>query len=209
MKEDLVKEIIMIEWDMFRKVLNAGGEAPCQHNRKTFIIMRMSQAMTWTEPMLESYLEDLKNAEREGRNLMTEKYARMMKDAFPDEYKQLVDRLPALCHEEVSLADKITVLMVKWVMELKKKYPNVVGAGRPIESTGDTPYDTSIETYSRGELLTYGIRTLRLSWDYFSKCLAEGCNNYESVLKYMVKLQGYNSIEQAEEEEEEGCSLTK
>ncbi len=131
---------------------------------------------------------------------MTEKYARMMKYTFPDEYKQLVHRLPPVCYEAELLADRITALMVEWVKELKEKYPSVVGAGRPIESSGDSIHNTSIETYSRGELLTYGINTLKLCWKYFSGCEAQGINHYEGVLKNMVILYGYESIEQAEED---------
>ena len=41
----------------------------------TFKIMRKSQAATWSDELLASYLEDLKTATREGRNIMTEKYA--------------------------------------------------------------------------------------------------------------------------------------
>lgn len=200
MKEELMKEIFQIEWDMFKNVSNSGGTASCQQNPKTFIIMRMSQAMSWTEPMLESYLEDLRTAENTGRNLMTEKYARMMKYTFPDEYNQLAQRLPLISDETLSLVDRIAALMVQWAKEMQKKYPYVVEAGRPIYSTEDTPYNTSLETYSKGELSTYGIQTLRLCWDYFSKCLTDGLNNYEAVLKNMVKMYGYDSIEQANED---------
>ncbi len=62
--EELIKEIFLIEWDMFRNVSNEGGQALCQQNLKTFAIMRMSQFMCFTEPMLRSYLEDLINAKR-------------------------------------------------------------------------------------------------------------------------------------------------
>ena len=199
LKEELIKEIFLIEWDMFKKVSNVGGEASCQQNQKTFMIMRVSQAMSWTEPMLESYLEDLKSAKKEGRNLMTEKYAHMMKSTFPEEYKEIAHRLPIISEDAISLVERITSMMVQWAKEMKKKYPNVVATGRPIERKGDNAYDTSLETYSRGELLTYGISTLQLSWDYFSKCLAEGLNNYEAVLTNMVKLYGYDSIQRAEE----------
>ncbi|MGE5628520.1 MAG: DUF4125 family protein [Solirubrobacterales bacterium] len=200
MKEELIKEILLIEWDMFKNVSNAGGQAPCQQNLKTFIVMRMSQAMSWTEPMLESYLEDLRKAKDEGRNLMTEKYARMMKYTYPEEYYKLMHRLPILSEEAILLAERITELMLEWVKEIKQKYPIVTGAGRPLERTEGSSYNTSIETYTRGEFLTYGIKTLRLSWDYFSKCKSKGINNYEMVLKNTVKLYGYDSMQQAEED---------
>ena len=48
-----------------------GGPASCQMRPDTFKIMRKSQAATWSDELLASYLEDLKTATREGRNIMT------------------------------------------------------------------------------------------------------------------------------------------
>ncbi len=199
MQEDVLKEILLIEWDMFKNVTNQGGEAPCQRNQKTFVIMRLSQAMSWNEAMLESYLQDLKTAKAEGRNIMTEKYARMMKYTFPEEYEKLEHSLPAVSGEKQLLADRITALMVCWARLSSEKYPYVTSAGRPIGTMEDNQGDTSIETYFRGELLTYGTGTLQLCWEHYSKSMAQGVNSYETVLKNMVKLYGYDSIEQAEE----------
>ncbi len=77
-KEELIAKIIGIEWEMFRSVTNIGGTAGCQEDPKTFEIMRPSQAMSWSDEALESYLEDLQEAEKNERNLITEKYARIM-----------------------------------------------------------------------------------------------------------------------------------
>lgn len=66
---------------------DVGGPASCQMRPDTFKIMRKSQAATWSDELLASYLEDLKTATREGRNIMTEKYARMMESTFPEEYR--------------------------------------------------------------------------------------------------------------------------
>lgn len=197
MKDELIKEIIQLEWDMFHMVQNDGGTAPCQENQKTFIIMRMSQALAWTEAMLESYRNDLLSAKAQGRNLMTEKYAHMMKYTAPSEYVLLAGYLPKVDEEATLLSNGITLLMVQWAKELKAKYPNVVNAGRPIESCLDTLHTTSLETYTKGELLTYSLETLKLSWSYFSQCLASGQNFYEDVLNNTVKLYGYNSLEEA------------
>ena len=49
---------------------------------------------------------------------------------------------------------------VKWLEQLAPEYPMLVGGGRPIHSSEDEKYDTSFETYLRGELSTYSIETL-------------------------------------------------
>ena len=195
--EGLIKQILLIEWDMFKSVSNVGGEAECQQNKKTFIIMRRSQIMSLAEDVLKSYFEDLENAKIHGRNIMTEKYARMMEYTFPQEFKELENKLPKISNEVKTIVDKITVLTVAWAMQMKIKYPNVIGAGRSIYSMEDSIENTSIETYCRGELLTYGIKTLNLMWQYYSKCLLDEINCYELVLKNMVKFYGYESIEEA------------
>ena len=93
MRDELMSEIIKLEWDMFSHVSNVGGPASCQMRPDTFKIMRKSQAATWSDELLASYLEDLKAATREGRNIMTEKYARMMESTFPEEYRKLAASL--------------------------------------------------------------------------------------------------------------------
>ena len=93
MRDDLMSEIIKLEWEMFSHVSNVGGPASCQLRPDTFKIMRKSQAATWPDELLTSYLEDLKAATRDGRNIMTEKYARMMESTFPEEYRTLAASL--------------------------------------------------------------------------------------------------------------------
>ena len=85
-KDELIDAIVQLEWPMFAGVNNEGGKAACQMDLATFRIMRISQYSAWGEELLESCLADLRAAQNQGRNLMTEKYARMMKTTFPDEY---------------------------------------------------------------------------------------------------------------------------
>lgn len=82
-KDELIDAIVQIEWPMFAGVNNEGGKAACQMDLATFRIMRISQYSAWGEELLESCLADLRAAQNQGRNLMTEKYARMMKTTFP------------------------------------------------------------------------------------------------------------------------------
>ena len=103
----LVDAVVTAEWEMFSNVQNVGGKASCQMDPKTFRIMRSSQMDNWDDELLGSYLEDLLNARLEGRNLVTEKYARMMESTFPEEYAQLADSLPPLDPEAMAQVDDI------------------------------------------------------------------------------------------------------
>ena len=106
MRDELMSEIIKLEWDMFSHVSNVGGPASCQMRPDTFKIMRKSQAATWSDELLASYLEDLKTATREGRNIMTEKYARMMESTFPEEYRKLAASLPPVDKETLQKIER-------------------------------------------------------------------------------------------------------
>ncbi|GAB6171682.1 DUF4125 family protein [Paradesulfitobacterium aromaticivorans] len=199
-KEALIAKIIDLEWNMFHKVSNIGGKASCQENPETFKIMRYSQAISWAEDALESYLTDLSEAQENKRNLLTEKYARMMKSTSPWEYYDRIEhQLPALEPETLQLIDNIVKIVLEWEEELSAKYPNLVERGRPIHSTEDSQFVTSIETYLRGELATYSLTTLELYYKNVLKQKSENINSSEITLNSMVKQYGFNSLEEANE----------
>ena len=196
-KEDLISRIVEIEWKLFQGVSNIGGQAGCQQDHATFEIMRSSQSMSWSEAHLESYLDDILEAERTGRNLLTEKYARMMERTSPLEYEGIKHLLPPLAPEVPPLIDEITVIVLEWEKELLRKYPYILKRGRPIDSSEDAPFVTSIETYLRGELATYSPKTLGLYRENVLKLKDEGMNGSEIILEHTMKRYGFSSLEDA------------
>jgi len=173
-KQNLISEVMEIEWAMFTSVRNRGGRASCQEDPVTFRIIRTSTFMTWSEKTLESYLEDLKRAKAEGRNLMTEKYARMEGMGGP------------LDPELARLIDEIVKQECNWAMELMAKYPDAKLA-RPIYSSQDTPFVASSETYSRGELATYSKTTLESYHQDVLDMKSKGLNRIEYAVALMSK----------------------
>jgi len=198
-REQMIVSIIEVEWKMFQNVHNIGGRAACQDDYKTFQIMRASQAEGWSEAMLESYLDDLTEAEDSERNLISEKYARMMKSTAPLEYARIEHLLPQLDAEAVELTEKIVKIELEWGQELIEKYPHIVGRGRPLFSAEDSPAVTSTETYLRGELATYSLRTLELYLEHVQKEQSENINGAAITLLYMMKQYGFHSLEEANE----------
>ena len=61
-RDELIKQIIALEWKFFDKVPNEGGRAACQDDFRTFRMMRGSQYAAWSDEMLESYMDDLMRA---------------------------------------------------------------------------------------------------------------------------------------------------
>lgn len=198
-KEKLVDAVVASEWDMFRNVPSAGGRASCQESPKTFGIMRAAQLANWSEAVLGSYLSDLQEAVRAGRNLLTEKYARMMESTSPAEYARIAHALPVVAPRALELISRIVPIVLDWEVALAGKYPNILNRGRPIFSSEDRPRVTSLETYLSGELATYSIRTLELYLANVEQQLAEGVNGAELILASTTRQYGYASLEEAEE----------
>ena len=106
-KNQLIKEIVEMEWQQFQNVHNEGGRASCQDDKETFEIMRNSQFLVWNEEVLKSYLADLQDAWADGWNLLTEKYARMMESTAPKEYEAFRDILPKRSEERICLQEEV------------------------------------------------------------------------------------------------------
>ena len=146
--QDLASKIATMEWEMFTTTVNIGGRASCQDDIRTFLIMRTSQIFIWPDELLESYHSDLQDAKASGRNLVAEKYARMMKFTHPSEYEAIKNKLPVLADEIVNLSDEITKAYVQWNFDMSKIYPCIMTRSRPITSQQDNRKFTSYETAS-------------------------------------------------------------
>ncbi len=198
-KESLVDDVVKMEWKMFQAVPNVGGKASCQEDSKTFHIMRSSQLASWSEAVLESYLGDLKDAEILRRNLLTEKYARMMQSTSPAEYARIEHLLQPIDSRAHGLIQQIVAIVLEWETELQKKFPHILKRGRPLYSKEDRLGVTSLETYLRGELMTYSLRTLELYLTNVMQQKSEGINGSEITLMHTTKQYGYDSLEKANE----------
>ena len=196
---DLVEEVIRREWDQFQRTENEGGRASCQGNWPMFHQMRASQFMTWPEDLLRSYLDDLDEANRVGRNLVTEKYARMMASTAPDEYRERIEPfIPRLCDERVARQERVIAVQVAWARDFRGRYPKLGAAMRVLTTAEDTPEDTSFETYLRGELGTYSDRTMALYEAMVEDLQAAGRNLTEQTVANTVRLGGFADLEEAE-----------
>lgn len=197
-RQDLIYEVIGLEWKQFDKVQNEGGRASCQNDYETFYIMRASQYLTWPESLLRSFIGDLKDAALKGWNLITEKYARMMKDTGPMAYKTIESRLPHLSEERIRLQEVIIRIQVGWMEAFAQEFPKMAGGSRHIYSKDDSTYRTSYETYLRGEISTYSEETFLLYTEFILSVLKDGRNLTREIMINTAKLYGYSSLEDAE-----------
>lgn len=199
MHDELVNKIVLTEWNAFDKVKNEGGRASCQDDWNTFSIMRKSQYMEWSDEMLQSYLNDFENAAEKGWNLITEKYGRMMESTTPDHYEKIKDSLPPLDEKKKAIIEEIVKIQVGFMEELSAAYPKVAGTARSIHTSDDTPYNTSYETYLRGELGTYSDETLALYGQFIVSLVKKNDNLAKRIMSNTAALYGYQSLDELEE----------
>lgn len=174
--KDLIDRIIAIELDMFQRV-NSRGNAPCQEMPGTFRTMRWMAHSVLSRDTLASYLDDLEQARKAGRNLMTEKYARME------------GLIPPLKNdpEVIALLDEITEIEENWIVEFSKAYPKII--------TGD---GSAFAAYLRCELETYSDRTLELYHRDVLEARRQGISLARKSYENLFKGLGYSSFEDVE-----------
>ena len=194
-RRELEKQIIEKEWLMFQKVQDVNGRASCQDDWTTFLIMRIRQFEGWDLNVLESYYDDIEQAEAQERNLIMEKYAYMMEETDPVYFLSSKGMLPEISEEKQLMAEKITSIYMEWEKEADIKYPNIRRHGRPAEGIG-VDGTVSVRNYLKCELYTYSVKTLAL----FILSIEHNpeYNRYLATMQKMVQAYGYSSLEEAE-----------
>lgn len=197
--EELIREIAEAEFAAFDRVRNTGGRAFCQNDWPTFSIMRRSQYMTWSRKLLLQYLYEFRAELGRGRNLVEEKYGRMMESNYPEEYEKIRDRFPALSPEKKQIVEAIVQLQVGFMEEFAARYPHLAGNARLIHTSEDVFGDTSYETYLRGEISTYSDKLLEMYGRFVAELAGSGQNPAERIMENTVHLYGYADLEAAEQ----------
>ena len=193
-KEKLIDEILEKEWNYFSNLNNIGGRADCQDNREDFIIMRKAQWLTFNEETLLSYFEDLNSK----NNPLFQKYGQMMKYNSPKEYEKIKNLLEQPSSQKLDLVEKIMEIYIKWEEEFFKAYPIFSSMGRPLYSKQDDDEDTSIETYLRGELLSYSEKTLVLYLKYILEMKNKNINLAVKNMDNLASMQGFENSQDVE-----------
>lgn len=199
MEDDkLIEKIIKMEFAAFDKVKNVGGRASCQNDWPTFYIMRKSQYATWNRTMLLQYAYDFERELEKGHNLITEKYGRMMESTAPEEYEKIKQHFPYISPSKQSIIEQIVSIQVNWMEEFAANYPLLAANARSVHTAEDNLYNTSYETYLRGEISTYSDKMLELYGRYIVSYAQKNENLTYCIMQNSVKMYGYDSLEAAE-----------
>jgi len=197
--EELAEAIARREFEAFDVVKNEGGRASCQDDWFTFSIMRKSQYLTWDHGMLLQYLYDFDRELERGHNLIEEKYGRMMESTAPGQYEEMKERFPEISPEKKEIIEGIVAMQVAWMEEFAADYPHLASNARSIHTYEDNGWDTSYETYLRGEISTYSDKMLELYGRYIAAHALSGQNLAREIMTHSVRMYGYESLEDAEE----------
>jgi hypothetical protein len=168
----LLNRIIDAEWEMFRSV-KASEPAACQEEEGTFRTMRWMSHAVLPNELLEALRFHLLEAAQAGRNLMTEKYARME------------GLIPSL--NESPLIPEIVALECTWMQALNRRYPlTFPGMGNRFQS------------YLACELETLSTQVLEGYHALLLAAEAEGRNLVEERYTLLFQRMGHASIEARE-----------
>ncbi|MBN1881864.1 MAG: DUF4125 family protein [Deltaproteobacteria bacterium] len=173
-RKKLLSDIVERELSMFLQV-RTSIPSLCQERPETFRTMREMSHAVLSSDTLSSYLKDLKLAKKNGRNLLTEKYARMD------------NVIPPL--SDNPLIGEIVTIEADWMEALKHRFPKTFRGDR-------TPF----EIYLCSELETYSDATLALYHRDVSLALKRGENLTEERYRLLFESLGYTGIDQVEQQ---------
>lgn len=180
-KTGLVEQVVALEWKMFRQV-HSKYPVSCQQSPEVFKAVRSSIFELWPKEVLGAYLLELEEAGKEGRNLLTEKYARM-DNLIPSRTK----------NPHIS---KIVEIEVAWQKELQGTYPALYQKVCRLNSGADDGSDFAV--YLACELETYGDRAIDLYYQWVRESSLRGENVSIKMLESLVLSGGFQNLTQAE-----------
>lgn len=189
-KTKLADAIVGEEWAMFDKVQNEGGRANCQDDWDTFSIMRRSQYYVWPVELLESFYQLILTKKSNNQNIITEKYGYMMESTTPERFAEIKNELPPVSEDSMAIINAITQIQVGMMEDFAQRRPDVAANARAIHTSEDTPYNTSYETYLRGELETYDPETLARYGQFVVSEAQSGRNIAEDIMSLTLFFYG-------------------
>lgn len=196
--KELIDKIVDTEWHLFSQVQSIDERPECQDDKEGFTIMRASQFEAWDYHSLVSYLTDLNTAISENRNLLAEKYAYMMEFTDPDEYEKIKNQLPKISAEKEIMVQRILQINLVQTIEFFSRYPKFSSTCcRPLYKKDDG-IDTSIETYTIGELRTYSYQTLRSLYRHIIALNKNSVSYVNNIFQNTARYYGFSNMDEVE-----------
>ncbi|MCH4083610.1 MAG: DUF4125 family protein [Olsenella sp.] len=185
-----LQRLVVLEWEQFDSVLNAGGRASCQDDPRPFFAYRCAQYLAFPHQMIPRILGEFEQAEGEGRNLVEEKYARMMAVTDPSGYQRdWAARLGTPSPVKAQALDDVRKLLSPALEEAAGELPESHRHARPDASTDGR---VSSLDYFMAEAATYSLGTVFALRDALR---AELYNRNPVALSYVLSVRLLKSME--------------
>lgn len=158
---DLLEElerVVALEWEQFDAVLGMNGRAGCQDDLRRFSAYRCAQYLAFPHGLIPRVLAELEQAELGGRNLVEEKYARMMAATDPAEFNRTwANALPLTSPVKRGALAQLRELLAPALAQAARDLPQAHRHARPDVSSAGM---VSALDYFLAELEGYSLSTI-------------------------------------------------
>ncbi len=103
-----------------------------------------------------------------------------------------------MSEQKSAIIEEIVKIQVEWMEEFAKEYPRITSSARSIRTEEDSLFNTSYETYLRGELTTYSDKTLSLYGRFIVSIYQKNENLAYTIIENTAKLYGYENLAKME-----------
>ena len=180
-----LERVVALEWEQFDAVLGLNGRAGCQDDLRRFSAYRCAQYLAFPHGLIPRVLAELEQAELSGRNLVEEKYARMMAATDPAEFNRTwANALPLTSAVKRGTLGQLRELLEPALAQAARDLPQTHRHARPDVSSAGA---VSALDYFLAELEGYSLSTIFYLRDALSRPDA-GANPVESSYVLAARL---------------------
>lgn len=180
-----LERVVALEWEQFDAVLGMNGRAGCQDDLRRFSAYRCAQYLAFPHGLIPRVLAELEQAELSGRNLVEEKYARMMAATDPAEFNRTwANALPLTSAVKRGTLGQLRELLEPALAQAARDLPQTHRHARPDVSSAGA---VSALDYFLAELEGYSLSTIFYLRDTLARRGAEA-NPIESSYVLAARL---------------------
>ena len=180
-----LERVVALEWEQFDAVLGLNGRAGCQDDLRRFSAYRCAQYLAFPHGLIPRVLAELEQAELSGRNLVEEKYARMMAATDPAEFNRTwANALPLTSAVKRGTLGQLRELLEPALAQAARALPQTHRHARPDVSSAGA---VSALDYFLAELEGYSLSTIFYLRDTLARRGAEA-NPIESSYVLAARL---------------------
>lgn len=182
----LIGQIVALEWADFDVVQGQNGRATCQDDALHFVVYRLAQYLAFPTEALSGIYADIERAHGAGRNIIADKYARMMRTTDPVLFwRDLAPQIEAVTPLKKRVLAELERELVAFERSAAQTLAAAHANSRPDASSAGK---VSAVDYYLAEAEGYSLQTLRLLLDGFSAQRAAGINPVELSWELAVML---------------------